>query len=380
MISTKYGDTKHRNQPINTEIPSIGGPEHLAVPKIRVEDTSGPSDPSDAVTDDGLLLLERVKRRRGPQIYHDVLPRNDMLHDYLDQTLRHARTECVGEEGKYFMPVNGLDRIICHDTIRRYLLSIGQPRILSKLEEITTYICGNRGTPEELHTGKRVFASLILANKADTVALLYDELILDQDLPLMKTDKIGSTFKLKRKNSGDSILGCFSDWKDGEIELFDKHQREMKPPFFAQDVNSKPLHYELSSGSCLPWIQFGGNIHTSSNSDVRCVEIHPAQHDLPSEVSTFWHVSCDESNHWSLILSSRRKGKQSLRTEESQIREKTRRIQSGSESLEEDPATSKSCYTTCNVPLQRGLSSPLPVGRRQKSARFVENASSESFY
>lgn len=376
MISTKYGDTQHRNQPINTEIASIGGP----LPEIRVEDTSESSDPSDAVTDDGLLLLEGVKMHRDLQVYHDVLPRNDMLHDYLDQTLRHARMECVGEEGKYFMPVNGLDRIICHDTTRRYLSSIGQPRILSQLEEITAYICGNRGTPEELHTGKRVFASLILANKADTVALLYDERIRDQDLPLMKTDRIGSTFKFKKRNSGDSILRCFSDWKDGEMELFDKHQREMKPPFFARDSNSQPLHYELRSGSCLPWIQFGDNIHTSSNSDVRCVEIHPAQHDLPSEVSIFRRVSFDQPNPSSLILSSRRKGEQPFRTKDSQIREETRRIQSGSESFEEDPATSKSCYTSCNFPLQRGVSSPLPLGRRQKSARNVENTSSEAFY
>ncbi|KAH8756366.1 kinase-like domain-containing protein [Diaporthe sp. PMI_573] len=228
-----------------------------------------------------------MKLRKGVQVHHDVLPGTEILptntsvHNYLDQSLRRALRECDGDEGKYFMPNDDLDRIICHDTIRRYLSSMVQPRILNQIEQITTYVCGDRERAEELHTGKRVFASLILANKADAVTLLYDEVIRDEDLPLMKTDIVGSTFNLKRKNSQTSILGCFSDWNHGEIELFDKHQREMKPPFFAQDIDSQPLHYELSRGSCLPWIKYGENIHLSSNSEVRRVEIHPAQHDLP---------------------------------------------------------------------------------------------------
>lgn len=203
----------------------------------------------------------------------------------LDQRLRHALRACEGDEGYHFMPGDDLDKIISHDTIKSYLLSVDQARFSDNLQEITSYICGIRDASGCFHTAKGVFAALVLANRADAVTLLRDERIHDEDLPLVQTRKIGATFKLKRKDSGESILGCFSGWEDKDIQLFDKHQWEMNPPFFAQDRNSRPLHYELSDRSCLPWTYYGEKTHSSTNSELRRVDIHPAQHRLQPKVS-----------------------------------------------------------------------------------------------
>lgn len=273
-------------QPMVTNNNSEHGPNNFELPEIRlVEPASEPTGLRDAVRDDGLRLLEEMKLRQGVQVYQDVLPAPASMHNYLDQSLRHALRKCNGDQDKYFMPVDHLDRIICHDTISTYLSSMSQDGISNRREEILTYICGERGKIQELHTGKRVFASLILAKKADAVALFYDESINDEDLPLVKTDEVGSTFNLNRRDSQAPILRCFSGWTNGEIELFDMYQRQMKCPFFAQDANSKPLHYDLSPGISLPWTEYEKKTHSSSNSEVRRVEVHPAQHDLPPKVS-----------------------------------------------------------------------------------------------
>ncbi|KAG6365677.1 hypothetical protein INS49_007288 [Diaporthe citri] len=281
-VPTEYEDKQHRQQSLDADIARLGGPSDFTVPAIHVDLTPDLSGSSDVVKDDGLLLLERMKKRQGDQLHHGILSGTDMLptNASVDRRLRHALEPCRGDEDTYFMPIDGLDTIICHETVQLYLSSMDQPRISSQLQELTTYICGNRDGSEELHTGKRLFASLILANKADAVAMLHDEGIHDEDLPLAKTCEVGSTFKLKKKNTDDPVLGCFSGWEDRDIEQFDKYQRQMKPPFFAQDDNSRPLHYELSDRSRLPWTSYGEKIHSSNNSEVRRVGIHPAQHRL----------------------------------------------------------------------------------------------------
>lgn len=293
MLSKSYKATKDRKQPSNTDIASgnVGGSKHSTVPERSVDHTSEPSRSSDVVRDDGLLLLEKMKREKWVQLQHDILSKSGVLttnspeHYDLDKRLRRERIECKGDEGRLFIPNNKLDEIICHDTVVSYLSSMPHQISSDQVQSITTYICGDRDKPQEAPAGKRVFACLILANKVDTVTLFYNDCICDKDLPLEKFDKDGSTFKLKRPGDEDSDLKCFENWNYGDLEAFDKHQRELKPPFFARDVNYHPLHYELSRGSCLPLTVYGDNIHSSSNSDVRRVEIHQAQHDLQPEVS-----------------------------------------------------------------------------------------------
>lgn len=261
------------------------------MPEIHVHLTSEPSESSEVVKDDGLSLLTRTKQSEGALFDQglssgtEILTANAPEHYDLDLRLRHALRECSGHEGNHFMPINDLDRIVCHDTIKVYLSSMDHATVSSRLQEITNYICGDGDESRKPHTGKRVFASLILANRADAVTVLHDEGINDEDLPLVQTCKVGATFKLRRQNSGDPILTCFEGWEDRDIQLFDKHQREMKPPFFAQGENSRPLHYKLSDRSCLPWTRYDEKIHSSKNSEVRCVGIHPAQHRLQPKVS-----------------------------------------------------------------------------------------------
>lgn len=288
-----YEATQHHQRPSNTDIVSENDGEstRFTAPEISVHHISEPSRSSDVIDNDDRLLLEKSKRGKPVQVQHDVMSKADVLathspeHYDLDKRLRRERIECKGDEGRLFIPNNKLDEIICHDTVESYLSSMTHQIPSGEVQNITTYICGNREKLEEPPAGKRVFACLILANKADTVTLFHNDFICDKDLPLEKFDKDGSTFKLRRTGDENSDLKCFQDWTYGDFEAFDKHQRELTPPFFARDVNSHPLHYELSRGSCLPLTLYGDNIHSSSNSDVRRVEIHQAQHELQPKVS-----------------------------------------------------------------------------------------------
>lgn len=302
LIPREYKDVQRDRQPTDANIAGIRGPTDSTLPTIHVHLTSEPSESSEVVNDDGLLLLERTKQSEGVQFDHNVLTGIGMLmtttpehHDLdldldLDQRLRHALKKCKGDEDKYYMPIDELEKIICHETVKSYLLSMDQAGLSNRHQELTTYICGNCDKSEELHTAKRVFASLILANRADAITMLHDEGIRDEDLPLVQDPRGGSTFELKRKNTGESILGRSRDWEHRDIQIFDRHQWEMKPPFFAQGHNSRPLHYRLSDRSCLPWTIYE-KIHSSRNSEVRHVGIHPAQHRLPPKVSIVWSAA-----------------------------------------------------------------------------------------
>lgn len=259
------------------------------------------SDTNSTVKDYGALLRETASTTSHDQDYDQDGQESSLfgiesrveMHP-LDQQLRRKLVPYVGDEAKFFLPVSDLDQIVRHDTVRHFL-EFGQDREYflsadlkgrlpspgsSPLDQITQYICGNPESeaPVELKAARRVFAVLSLIGKATAIVDFILDSLCDEDLPLLRTNKVGAEFKLARKSAGvKPPLTCFKYWNSNDILQFDSHQWYMKSPFFAIK-DGKATFYTLEDRTILPWRKVDKPVTNTDYSVVRRVQIHEAHH------------------------------------------------------------------------------------------------------
>ncbi|RYP71041.1 hypothetical protein DL769_004779 [Monosporascus sp. CRB-8-3] len=203
----------------------------------------------------------------------------------LDERLRSSLVPYVCDADKYFLPLTELDSIVQHDTVHDFL-KFGPNREYFQgwnLEEIMRYVCGNTESrdPRELKGSRRIFAILVLLDRATSIVDFMKDGLCDGDLPLVRHNEKGANFDLVRKlGEKEFSLTCFKGWRRIDIQQFDSHQWYMRPPIFAIK-DGEAVFYPLESRIIFPWLEYDDAISQSDFSVVRRVRIHPAHHNFP---------------------------------------------------------------------------------------------------
>ncbi len=147
-------------------------------------------------------------------------------------------------------------------------------------ESICDYIFGTQSTLRVPNTVQKVFAILLLTDKADSIVDFMTDGLYDKDLPLIREDESGADFKLTRMPDKDGPqLTCFKTWTRRQIRDFDRYQWSLLSPSFSQGDDGKLLFYALHDRVILPWTE-----DTLTNgggySIIRRVKIHHAHHNF----------------------------------------------------------------------------------------------------
>ncbi|KAI0126787.1 hypothetical protein BJ170DRAFT_596356 [Xylariales sp. AK1849] len=155
----------------------------------------------------------------------------------------------------------------------------------AELEAYTDFICRKEASL------RRLFAILILIDRADQISKFIQENISDDDLPLMSVTGTKPGFReLRRRKAEAEELMCFRRWKQHEIESFSRWQWAMSAPFFSKGKNAQAKFYPLWDEVILPFTEnsrretkhslHSGEIHQGGYGTVFRVKIHPEHHDF----------------------------------------------------------------------------------------------------
>jgi hypothetical protein len=202
----------------------------------------------------------------------------------LGRTIRSAlRTSSWEKEGRKFLPIDELERIINMEAIQRELLRNGKDASLAQK------VWGTKGSKSEMTTRRKIFAILVMVDNVPAITNFIDGGIFDSHLPFLFRDGTGEragTLDVYRKLKGregvpdrEIEIEFFQEWEDVKLITFENSQWQVLAPYFCLvSKDNKVVHYNLDDRSVLPFIedqkvdeplaQHGGS------ADVRRVKIH----------------------------------------------------------------------------------------------------------
>lgn len=252
-----------------------------------------PSERS-VITDLGRRERDRIAARTGHHRPPQALPVGaaelkrpiqDRLVDILHEIPGH-------EERKGFFPEATLMAMIDKECVEQVLkASFTGVLPLRTIKRMAQKICGHGQQHHGRHAlqYKKVFVTLVLSEKINSIRLFLDDEVSDDDLPLAKVrreDGRSKFFGLARRGEPDVSLRCFGDWTNLAIMRFEEWQWCALAPFFNRSERKNVGHWVLKDQIPLPFIadsRYDENIYDrlefeGGNSTVFKVDIHPEHH------------------------------------------------------------------------------------------------------
>jgi hypothetical protein len=286
-IINDYGDAKHlsENRGPSTARSSNGYPSSTA--DLVAHLGSGFANPDEAPRfkeSDISVLGETLQLREaaGEELQSTKEEEN------LGESIRAALQCSAIREGKDFLPINDLARIVTRKRVRQELAKLPQPPPPEELEYLTDQIWNvapsspSRSSRRKT-TRRRIFAILALMEKLGHVADFIKEGLYDSDLPFILSSGTRPGLRQLDRRGDDGELHpiqLFTKWVIHEREYFDNFQWELLAPYFSLSTKEEPkiLHYNLENRIILPFIEDEEVKHAGGFGDVWRVKIHPAHH------------------------------------------------------------------------------------------------------
>jgi hypothetical protein len=218
----------------------------------------------------------------------------------LQRAIMDARLETLDEEGRYFLPLDKLNELITHSSIKRelqrprYRLRVNED-ILSGIAQNVLKLKRLQFIPIKRRTSRRkIFAVLAMLQRAELIQEVIQEALYDSDLPF----EFAYPEVFRRADDGEQPVQVqfLRDLEPDERHLFEKYQYQMLAPYFVLNWHpAEPVyHYQLSRRCPLPFLPgkgIGGDVADSSSNFsgssgmVLRVQIHSAHFKyLPKQV------------------------------------------------------------------------------------------------
>lgn len=151
------------------------------------------------------------------------------------------------------------------------------------ISELAKQICAM--PTEETKSYRKIFAILVILEKADQIEYFLEEGVHDGDLPLIRVREKAMPAVLKRrcKSQGDEILcplSCLSGFSLRDTMGFDEYQWAVLAPVFERPSRKDVRYYELEDQAILPFIE-QSQPHEMCHGgfgQVSKVKIHPEHH------------------------------------------------------------------------------------------------------
>jgi hypothetical protein len=222
------------------------------------------------------------------QVSPDDLQAELATREDLGESIRAAFQRSAVREGKFFLPIDALERIVSKKRIRQELARLNPERLPEQLDNLTAQIWEVNPTSRSKASSKKttrrkLFAILALIEKLDQIVEFIKEGLYDIDLPfVLSTGSRKGLRQLDRKGEDGELhpISLFADWKTIELEYFNNSQWELLAPYFHLSTKKDPkiLHYNLENETIMPFTEDHEVKHTGGYGDVWKVKIHPAHH------------------------------------------------------------------------------------------------------
>lgn len=204
---------------------------------------------------------------------------------YMDLEVSKCLVNYAGhEDGPNWLPVSDLLRIFNRASVLQALEEALSGETLPDTACMTVQEYASKICPEpdrnDIIGSRSVFAILTHLGRVREIWQFLDRNLTDDDLPLIRRPEIKNlTGQLYPKRLSAGELECWnfgSHWRSSDWTAFDTYQKKMRSPFFLlHDTSRRIPHYDLESGTVLPFIKDYGPKELTLQSQVRCVQIHP---------------------------------------------------------------------------------------------------------
>jgi hypothetical protein len=220
------------------------------------------------------------------EILSDDLQAQSAQEVDLGEAIRDAFQRSSVREGKSFLPIDALERIVTKKRIRQELVSLSLESLPRQLDSLTAQIWevpSLSKTSSKKTTRRKLFAILALMQKLDQIVAFIEEGLYDSDLPFVLstgTRKGLRRFNRKGEDGQSESIQLFAKWKISELEYFNNCQWELLAPYFHLSTKRDPeiLHYNLEHETIMPFIEDAKIKHDVGYGDTWKVKIHPAHH------------------------------------------------------------------------------------------------------
>ncbi|PSR97611.1 hypothetical protein BD289DRAFT_425290 [Coniella lustricola] len=207
------------------------------------------------------------------------------LKDRLNNAMVH------GDGGRYFIPEDTLSTILSPQNITTELRCQFPLMPTHDMRQLVTQITARNLKRHGRQIGLlRIFAILILLEKANKINDFVSEGLSDHTLPLLKVKTPGvapsdPTFHLQRRDMSGVPLRCFNGWSQSEIGIFERLQWRLCSPVFWEISETQEGDFlDLQEQTVLPYIETWQNKkedhYKGGNSEVWKVKIHDAHHNF----------------------------------------------------------------------------------------------------
>jgi hypothetical protein len=239
------------------------------------EDESRESDSQS--NDESIVINDWGENLRIDQQHRSESEFRDTPRDgALDLQSRLAAARVSNSNRQTFIPIDKIEALMTEENVRQELSK--HKRKLSEdmekaiLHAVCTHSSMNtKDTSIQVANNSRqkIFAILVLLDKAEEIARFMRAHIADSDLPFAK---VGSSQLACR---GGQLFSGFDDWTPEITDSLLDHQTEVTVPYFS--ISPKASHYSFENSIVLPF-ESKGAISRGSYSEVYKVKIHPAHH------------------------------------------------------------------------------------------------------
>lgn len=189
-----------------------------------------------------------------------------------------------GDGDHLFIPDDALRGILPHHTVfhdlqRHYFCDLSAQELQRMASQITAKHAKDSAT-----SLLRIYAVLILLDKADEILELSKEGLTDASLPLRKVSvAIGQhAVELRTKTTPLTHLSCFDTWSQQDIIAFEKLQWRVVVPIFSETPDKQVDFLNLDDHTVLPFIQSwqtkDADHFKGGNSEVWKVQIADSHH------------------------------------------------------------------------------------------------------
>lgn len=198
-----------------------------------------------------------------------------------------------------FLPAEQLDRIITQDAVFEELNRDDNLNPIHDFEDVdlrslAREICCDTDVRRPdgkivIRSFRKIFATLVFANKVLAIPQFLEENVSDLDLPLVAVENYPypGWNDPRRKDDIETPLNCFREWHLADRDKFESYQWRMLAPYFTHNEDYGVQHYDLIEGHILPYISGDpGDEKTASKpidggfGTVYMVRIHPEHHNF----------------------------------------------------------------------------------------------------
>jgi hypothetical protein len=243
------------------------------------EDESLESDPQ--FSHESIVINDWGDSLRINQQHRPESDFRDTLRDgAIDLQSRLAAARVSNFNGQKFIPIDQIEALMTEENVQQELSKHKRKLSEDMEKEILHAVCTRSSMSKPTKdtsikapnsSRRRIFAILVLLDKAEEIARFMRADIADSDLPFAK---VGSSQLARR---GRQLLSGFDDWTPETTDSLLHYQTEVTVPYFS--ISPKASHYSLENSIILPF-ESKEVISRGSYGEVFKVEIHPAYHEF----------------------------------------------------------------------------------------------------